>query len=149
MKKIIVILLLTLANVTFAQPVSGDIEMIEIDSLSATPSPIQTQQSFEVNITTGFKTNVASKIALYFGENIELSLLGKTNLYSKSQAEQVLQHFFVDHKTKEFTVLHKGTSQASQYMICELITTEGTKYRVTITTKTEGAKLTMTSLRID
>ena len=149
MKKIIVILLLTLANVIFAQPVSGDIEMIEIDSLSATPSPIQTQQSFEVNITTGFKTNVAAKIALYFGENIELSLLGKTNLYSKSQAEQVLQHFFVDHKTKEFTVLHKGTSQASQYMICELITTEGKKYRVTITTKTEGAKLTMTSLRID
>jgi hypothetical protein len=149
MKKIIVILMLTLANITFAQPVSGDIEMIEIDSLSATPSPLQTAQTFEVNITTGFKTNAATKIALYFGDNIELSLLGKSNLYSKSQAEQVLQHFFVNHKTKEFTVLHKGTSQATQYMICELITTDGTKYRVTITTKTEGAKLTMTSLNIE
>ena len=140
-------MLLSLGFMAFAQPTSGDITMDKIDSATVAPSPLKTQQTFENGLIDAFKTGNAERIAAYFGENVDLSILGKTNLYSSSQAQQILQHFFTDHAPSEFTVIHKGQARASQYFIGELTTANGI-YRVTINSKTEGNKKVINSLTI-
>ncbi len=140
-------MLLSLGFMAFAQPTSGDITMDKIDSAIVAPSPVQTQQAFENGLIDALKTGNAERIAAYFGENVDLSILGKTNLYSSSQAQQILQHFFTDYIPSEFTVIHKGQERTSQYFIGELKTANGI-YRVTITGKTEGNKKVINSLSI-
>lgn len=148
MKNLITVMLLSLGSFAFAQPTSGDISMEKIDSAATTsPSPLQTQQTFENGLIEAFKTGSAEKIATYFGENVDLSILGKTNLYSSSQAQQILQHFFTDHVPTEFSVIHKGQAKTNQYLIGELTTANGV-YRITINSKAEGNRKVINSLTI-
>lgn len=149
MKKIVTILLLLLGTGAFAQPTSGDIIMVELDSADTLMSLAVPQLTFEAVIIASFKKGNAAKIASYFGDNVDLSILGKANLYSKSQAQQILQHFFTEHKPKEFTIIHKGNGGASQYFIGELISIASDKYRVTINSKEEAGKNEITSLTIE
>ena len=138
-------MLLMAGSVSFAQPTSGDLIMVELDSVEVEPTLVETQQSFESVVVSAFKTGSAKKLATYFGENVDLSILGTANLYSKSQAHQILQRFFTEHKSTDFNIIHKG----SQYYIGEHTTSDGAKYRVTIHTKSEGSKKTITSLTIE
>lgn len=155
MKKLVAILLLLVGTGAFAQPTSGDIIMVESDLIDSTGSVdslvnyVVAQPTFESVILKAFKAGNAVKIATYFGDNVDLSILGKSNLYSKSQAQQILQHFFTDHKPKGFTIIHKGNGGSSQYFIGELISIAGKKYRVTINSKNEGSKNEISSLTIE
>lgn len=147
MKRLALFICLSIGGFALAQPTSGDILLEKIDTASLLASPVQTQQTFEAGLIDAFKTGNATKIAAYFGENIDLSILGKSNLYSSSQAQQILQHFFTEHIPKEFTVMHKGQAKTSQFIIGELVTADGV-YRVSINTKAEGNKKLINSLTI-
>ncbi|MFT5820440.1 MAG: hypothetical protein ACI8ZM_001682 [Crocinitomix sp.] len=149
MKKFVAILLLLIGSGAFAQPTSGDIIMVELDSTDTLMAFAAPQPTIEEVIINAFKTGSATTIATYFGDNVDLSILGKANLYSKSQAEQVLQHFFTDHAPKTFSIMHKGTAKSSQYFIGELVSVATKKYRVTINSKAEGGKNSITSLTIE
>lgn len=141
-------MLLALGSMAFAQPTSGDISMEKIDSAAnVCPSPLQTQQTFENGLIEAFKTGNAVKIAAFFGENVDLSVLGTANLYSSSQTQQILQHFFDEHVPSDFAIIHKGQAKTSQYFIGELTTADGI-YRVTINSKTEGNRKVINSLSI-
>jgi hypothetical protein len=105
------------------------------------------QQSFESIIVSAFKAGNATKIAAYFSDKIDLSILETGDLYSKSQAEQILKNFFAKHKPSDFKILHKGKSGQSEYFIGEL--SAGRKYRVTLNNKTQGSKKIITSLSIE
>lgn len=141
-------MLLMAGSVSFAQPTSGDIILVELDSAEALPELAAPQQAFEPSIIAAFKAGNAKKIALYFGDNVDLSILGKANLYSKSQAEQILQHFFSEHKPADFKIIHKGGEKSSKYYIGQLTAMNGDKFRVTLNNKS-GTGSTITSLTIE
>jgi hypothetical protein len=149
MKKIVAILLLLVGSGAFAQPTSGDIIMVELDSADTLLAYAAPKPSIESVIISAFKTGDATAIATYFGDNVDLSILGKANLYSKSQAQQVLQRFFTEHAPKTFAIMHKGKAKSSQYFIGELVSVAGTNYRVTINSKAEGVASSITSLTIE
>ncbi len=111
------------------------------------PTAQAAQQTFESIIVSAFKKGNATKIASYFGDNIDLSISEKENLYSKSQAEQILKSFFLKHKPSNFKILHKGKSGQSEYFIGEL--TADKNYRVTLNSKSSGSTKTITSLTIE
>lgn len=142
-------MLILAGSASFAQPTNGDIIMVEAEPLERAPTVEQAQQSFESILVGAFKKGSALKIASYFGDNVDLSILGKANLYSKSQAQQVLQHFFSSHQTQNFKIIHKGNSKTNQYFIGEMISTKSKAFRVTINSKTEGGNKTITSLTIE
>lgn len=149
MKKFVAILLILAGTGAFAQPTSGDIIMVELDSADTLLSYAAPALTFEEAIINAFKTGNAAKIASFFGDNVDLSILGKANLYSKSQAQQILQRFFTEHKPKEFAIIHKGNGGSSQYFIGKLISTANSTYRVTLNSKSEGGKSEITSLTIE
>ncbi len=150
MKKILTILCITAGSFAFSQTTSGDIYLPDpIDTLEKEMTLEQAQQSFETTVIDAFKVGNSKKIAAYFRENVDLSILGKENLYSKSQAEQILQHFFETHKPESFKIIHKGNAKASEYFIGELIDTKKGKYRVTFNRKSINNKQVVTSLTIE
>lgn len=151
--KTLVILLFTgLGLNTFAQPTSGDPIMAEPadkDTVLMLPTLQKTVQSFESIVNQAFTTGNASILAKYFGENVDFSVLGKANVYSKSQAEQVLQHFFTANKPNDFKIIHQGDSTDAQYFIGEMSSVKGAKFRITLNSKTLSGSKTITSLTIE
>lgn len=136
-------------GLSFAQPTNGDIFMPEFDVVERPATVVQAQPSFESVVVSGFKTGNALKIAVYFGDNVDLSILGKANLYSKSQAQQILKTFFSENKSKSFKIIHKKNTSIGEYFIGELTATENKLFRVTISSKMSNGKKIITSLTIE
>lgn len=146
MKKLIVIVTLLIGSVSIAQPADPNSELVVRNERNET---IQQQQtSYESILVSAFKTGNATKIASYFDDNVDLSILENENLYSKSQAEQILKNFFLKHKPTDFTIVHKGKSGQSEYFIGELTCADAI-FRVTINSKSADANKKITSLKIE
>jgi hypothetical protein len=99
-------------------------------------------------IITSFKTGNAKELAKFFNSSIQLILLEKENLYSKEQAQQVLQNFFATHAPKNLTIIHEGGKDESKFAIGTLTTNNGI-YRVTIYLKLEKNQLLIHKLIIE
>lgn len=92
------------------------------------------------------KGNVES-LSHYFDNMVEISLEGKTNSYSKSQASVILKDFFSGHKVKGFKMIHKGKSgKGSSFGIGNLSTDKG-NYRVTFFFRQKGNDTVLQELR--
>lgn len=148
MKKLFTLLTLVLGFGAFAQP-SPPSALEEITKLEAfIPAPNKQAPSFESTIITAFKNGDAAKIAAFFGENVDLKIIDKENLYSKSQAEHILKGFFTSHKPTDFKIVHKGKSGQTEYMIGDLFEGEK-KFRVKLNMKAAGQVKVITSLSIE
>ena len=88
-------------------------------------------------VINAMKTGNASEIAKFFDNTVEVNMPGKSNSYSKSQAELVLKDFFSTNTVKTFEIIHKGENAGSQYCIGTLITKSGS-FRTTIFMKQKG-----------
>ena len=99
-------------------------------------------------IINAIKTGDASEVSKFFDNTVEITFPGKSNSYSKSQAELVLRDFFSKNPTKNFQVLHKSDNEGSQYCIGNLETVNGT-FRTTIYLKQKGEKQVVQELRFE
>src|SRR5690606_22461487 len=113
MKNCFVLLALLLGSVAFAQPSQPENEDLQAERAHRATTALQQQQPFESSMVNAFKAGDANKIARFFIDNVDLSIDGKEDLYSKSQAEQILKNFFTAHKPNDFKIIHKGTSGQS------------------------------------
>jgi len=147
MKNSLIILALFIGSFAYAQPNEPEFTEVEYRPIEREATELQQQPSFESMMVTAFKSGNAEKIATYFSDNIELSISNKEDLYSQSQAEQILKTFFANHKPKSFKIIHKGTSGQSEYFIGELESEK--KYRVTLNSKAIGGVKRITSLTIE
>ena len=111
-----------------------------------------TTQLFAVSIPEGvinsLKTGNAKELSKFFNTNIELAVLDKEDVYSKTQAEVILADFFKQNTVSGFTVVHQGGKEGSQYVIGNLTTSKGT-FRVNIYLKEVNQKTVISQLRID
>lgn len=84
-----------------------------------------------------------------FTANIDLAVEDVDDVFSKSQAEQILKKFFEKNKPTSFTIVHEGKSkQDIEYKIGDLETSGG-KFRVTINMKNVSGKMFIHQLRIE
>ncbi|HAN78530.1 MAG TPA: hypothetical protein DCQ31_12580 [Bacteroidales bacterium] len=100
------------------------------------------------SISDAVKTGNSAQLAKHFFDNIEVIISGKENIYSRTQAERILNEFFSKNQPKDFVILHQGGKNASQFAIGRLSTNNGT-YRFTMFMKTEGEKQLIHQLRIE
>lgn len=91
------------------------------------------------DVVAGLRSGNTSQIAKYFDNTVEITMPGKSNSYSKGQAEMVLKDFFAINAVKAFEVVHKGENGGSQYCIGTLTTKNG-MYRTTVYMKQKGDK---------
>lgn len=100
------------------------------------------------DVVQAIKAGDASQLSTYFDNTIEITLPGKSNSYSKSQAELVLHDFFVSNTVKDFEILHKSDNSGSQYCIGNLKTVNGT-FRTTIFMKQKRNSEVVQELRFE
>ena len=90
-------------------------------------------QAFE-NVKTAIKIGSSKELSVYFDNNIEITVEGKTSNYSKAQGEFVVKDFFKKNPAKGFTIIHNGTSEGGlKYAIGTY--KSGSSYRVLIRMK--------------
>ena len=146
MKYLFVIFGLLLTTGVFAQPKEPEFTETTFEPIGREATSLQQQQSFESAMVAAFRAGNADKVSAYFSDKVDLAIDGKEDLYSKSQAEQILKTFFSEHQPSDFKVIHKGKSGQSEYFIGELIADK--KFRVTINSKSVGGINKITSLTI-
>ena len=73
----------------------------------------------------------ANHIAKHLDTSIEITIDNEQKLYSKAQAQQVLQYFFEKNTPKQFKLIHKSNVKEgkSKYGIGELYTITNKKFR--------------------
>lgn len=132
MKKLIAVLIFIVPISVFADP---------YDSLVRT--------DIADDVAAAIRAGNARQVAGYFADNVDLKVLEQENIYSKAQAELILDDFFVKHPVKAFTIVHKSVPKNdSQFAIGTLETTNG-KYRVHYLMKTITGKTSVTQFRIE
>jgi Domain of unknown function (DUF4783) len=89
------------------------------------------------DVVTAMKSGNANQLSKYFDSRVDISLPGKSDNYSKSQAEMILKDFFSSNEVKSFQVKHKGEQNGSQFCIGLLQTSTG-NYRTKFFMKQKG-----------
>ena len=99
-------------------------------------------------VISAIEAGNASEVSKFFDNTVEITLPGKSNSYSKSQAELVLNDFFSSRQIKNFQVIHKSDNTGAQYCIGNLNTSTGV-FRTTIYMKQKGDRLVVQELRFE
>jgi hypothetical protein len=82
-------------------------------------------QDTPAGIVESFKKGNARDLARHFNNNIELVVLDKEDVYSKSHAELILRDFFSANPPVKFEMLHQGGPKSSRFGIGNLQTKNG------------------------
>jgi Domain of unknown function (DUF4783) len=89
------------------------------------------------DVVAALRSANAAQVAKYFDNTVEMALPGKSNNFSKAQAEVVLKDFLANNPVKDIVAIHKGENSGNQYYIGTLVTKTG-NYRTTIYMKQRG-----------
>ena len=108
------------------------------------------QSSNLESISSALNSGDVTSLSKYFGDNVEISIQDKEQVYSKVKATEVMRTFFGSNQPKSFNQVHKGTSRenSDQYCIGNLTSANGT-YRVYLYLKVNGSSLTISEMRFD
>lgn len=90
-------------------------------------------------VVGALRTGNVPQLARYFDDRIDLSLPGKSDNYSRTQAEMILKDFFGTNPVKDFQVKHKGENNGSEFCFGVLLTKSGS-YRVKLYMKQKGER---------
>jgi hypothetical protein len=77
-------------------------------------------------IAVSLKSGNAKILATFFNQNIELRILDNDNVYSKAQAEQIVNNFFNRYVPERFNIIHQGGKEGAHYVIGNLVTRQET-----------------------
>ena len=88
-------------------------------------------QTVPSELSNAMKAGDAAKLANFFHESLELTILEKDYVASKNQATRIMENFFKEHPPSGFTISFEGTKEKSKYAIGNLTTGKG-NFRVNI-----------------
>src|SRR5690554_7496272 len=99
-------------------------------------------------IITCLKSGNAKSLSGYFNQNVELVVPESDNVYSKAQAQLLVNDFFNAYNPQTFSVIHQGGKEGAQYVIGHLNTKKGS-FRVYFLLKKSDGKDYIHQLRIE
>lgn len=97
-------------------------------------------------VINALKAGNAQELSKYIDDNVEISLPGKADNYSKAQAVMVLKDFFGNNGVTGFEVQFRGENGGGQYCIGNLKTRSG-DYRTTVFMKTKEGRQVVKEIR--
>lgn len=99
-------------------------------------------------IALAFRAGNSKELVKFFNTSIELVILEKEDVYSKTQAERIIRDFFTKYPPENFSILHQGGKESSYYAIGDLTTSKGV-FRVYFLLKTKNGNSLIHQLRIE
>ncbi|MFA6770773.1 MAG: DUF4783 domain-containing protein [Bacteroidales bacterium] len=106
------------------------------------------EQDVFVPITKYIQNGDAERLSAWFAPNLEIDLLGVSNVCSRQQAKQILKDFFNTYSPKVFAIAYKSGKAPMKYAIGNL-NAGGSKFRVTLFVKTQQEGNYIQQLRIE
>ncbi|MFA9391397.1 MAG: DUF4783 domain-containing protein [Prolixibacteraceae bacterium] len=100
------------------------------------------------DVILSLKSGNAAKLAAHFSDNVELVVLDNENVYSKAHAQQVISDFFKKYPPQNFSIIHQGGKDGSNYAIGNL-QVENEKFRVYFLIKSKNGASYIHQLRIE
>lgn len=95
------------------------------------------------------KQSDVHELAGMFAPSVEISVLNEENVYSRTQAEIVLNKFFSENKPKSIKLLHKVNSNPNYNFGVIILYTDKGAYRIAYTLKQTDGKLELIEMRIE
>jgi hypothetical protein len=103
------------------------------------------------NIVVALQTGNAKLLSGHFNQNVELVVLNNDNVYSKAQAQQIVNNFFNNFppvKKNAFSIIHNSGKADAKSVIGKLLTEKG-DFRVYFLLKKKSGKEYIHQLRIE
>ncbi len=88
-------------------------------------------QTVPPELLEAIKKGDADRMAEFFHQSLELTILEKDYMASKNQAARIMENFFRENPPTGFTISFEGTKEKSKYAIGSLATPKGT-FRVNL-----------------
>ncbi len=107
------------------------------------------QSSEKEGITKAITAGNSKALGAYLTGNVDLTVNETSGVYSKDQAEVILNRFFSDHKPSGYSIKHEGKSKLEDFYYIGDLKTAKSDYRLTFFLKKEGDKFLIKQLRIE
>jgi len=108
----------------------------------------QTVDAIPKEIIQAIRLGDANKLSRWFNTSVQLIILEKENVYSRSQATMILKDFFKKHPPKSFNLIHEGGKPKARFGI-GLLKTNGQTYRLYLLVKPGSSHPVIQQLRIE
>jgi hypothetical protein len=89
------------------------------------------------------------ELAASFSSSIELTVLDEENVYSNTQAEQVLTDFFKRNPPKSVKIIHRIASNANYRFAVLMLSTSNGTYRTSFSLKNVKGRFELDEMRIE
>ncbi len=119
------------------------IKLILLSACFLLAVPVMKAQSVEVpnEIISALNNGDARQLSNYLNSNVELFIENKNDVFSKSQATEIIAEFFRKNRINSFQLLHKGNKDAASFVIGTLKTASGNFRLYVLTRKNEIQQL--------
>lgn len=117
-------------------------------TLSAATLKTHAAGPFE-DVVSAIKQGDASALSRYLDNTVEINISGKSNSYSKSQAEIILKDFFGKNQVKSFELIHQGEAGGGSRFGIANIGTSGGTFRTSFFLQKKGGSMVLNELRFE
>jgi hypothetical protein len=115
--------------------------------LALVSPPVKIVYSID-EVVQAVKAGNASQLSKFFDERLDLTIPGRSDNYSRVQAEMILKDFFRNVQVRDFQVKHRGMNEGAEFCFGDLITTSG-NYRVMLYMKQKGDRQVLQEIGVD
>ncbi|MBS0026164.1 DUF4783 domain-containing protein [Chitinophaga sp. 22321] len=116
-------------------------------TLSARSISIVTVAGPFEDVVAALKQGDVNALSRYLDNTVEINIAGKSNSYSKAQAEIILKDFFSKNPVKSFELIHQGGDN-SRFGIGNMSTGNGA-FRVSFFLQKKGGSMVLNELRFE
>lgn len=101
------------------------------------------------DIVAALNKGNSAEISKFFSDRVDLKILDKEDLYSKSQAESILKDFFSKRIVKSFKESHSSSAKSANQFVVGILDTNSGRFRVSFFLKKTATKYQISQFRIE
>ena len=99
---------------------------------SKLPFPWFSAVNFEAKLEKSDLSLEEKELVKHFAEKVSIKVLNQEDLLSKSQAQALIEDFFLKHKVKSYQTSHTSIVNGDQQFITGSLETQNGKFRISI-----------------
>jgi len=107
------------------------------------------KQEMNEQINKSIAAGNAKELSAHFHEKIELKVIDKENLYSKQQAEKIIEEFFRQFPATHFNEIKNNTAKDTKQFVSGRYLSGKTKFRISYLLKKFNEQFYITQFRIE
>ena len=95
-----------------------------------------------------FQSGDYEKLSAWFGDNLELDIVGAINNCTRNQAKLIMKTFFTNNTPKKFEIVHKSGKAPMKYAVGNL-SAGGDEFRVILFVKISDSGSSIQQIKIE